>query len=82
MKTTDILDEIYNLFAEKMQFSTDDAELIKAKHKIESLLENSDYESSVLDYGIAYEKAGFRYGFVLAVQIMSQCIVAMPSDVA
>ena len=31
-------------------------------------------EYAVLDYGIAYERAGFRNGFRFAAQILSECM--------
>lgn len=74
METKDILEELYDLFQEKMLCHIDDMEILKAKKKLETLMSDTDKENAVLDYGIAYEKAGFRYGFVLAVRIMAQCI--------
>ena len=35
-------------------------------------------EPSILDYGIAYERAGFRNGFKTAVQILSECLNTGP----
>ncbi len=82
MKTKNILDEMYNLFQEKMPCSADDTEIRKAKKKLDALVGNTDNEGAILDYGIAYEKAGFRFGFTLAVRIMAQCMdevtVSMP----
>lgn len=74
MEAKNILDELYDLFQEKMPYNLDDAEILKAKKKLETLMSDTDKENAVLDYGIAYEKAGFRYGFVLAVRIMSNCM--------
>ena len=44
-------------------------------------MDDTDKENAVLDYGSAYEKAGFRYGFVLAVRMMAQCINEIPVSV-
>lgn len=74
MEAKNILDELYDLFQEKMPYNLDDAEILKAKKKLETLISDTDKENAILDYGIAYEKAGFRYGFVLAVRIMSNCM--------
>lgn len=74
METKDILEEIYDLFQEKMTHSMNDREILRAKKELAALMGDTDKENAVLDYGIAYEKAGFRYGFVLAVRIMSNCM--------
>lgn len=74
METQNILEELYDLFQEKMPYNRDDREILRAKKKLETLMNDTDKENAVLDYGIAYEKAGFRYGFVLAVRIMSNCM--------
>lgn len=74
MGTKNILEEIYNLFQEKMPYSVDDKEICRAKKKLDALIGDMDNENVILDYGIATEKAGFRYGFMLAVHIMAQCI--------
>ena len=81
MGTKDILEELYDLFQEKMPYNMDDMEILKAKKKLEALMDDTDKENAVLDYGIAYEKAGFRYGFVLAVRMMAQCINEIPVSV-
>lgn len=74
MEAKNILDELYDLFQEKMPYNLDDMEILKAKKKLETLMSDTNKENAVLDYGIAYEKAGFRYGFVLAIRIMSNCM--------
>lgn len=74
METQNILEELYNLFQEKMPYNMDDMEILRAKKKLEALMGDVDREKDILDYGIAYEKAGFRYGFTLAIRIMAQCI--------
>lgn len=74
MEMKNILDELYDLFQEKMPYAADDIEILRAKKKISSLMNDPDKENDILDYGIAYEKAGFHYGFILAVRMMAQCI--------
>lgn len=74
METQNVLEELYNLFQEKMPYNRDDREILRAKKKLEMLVNDTEKESALLDYGIAYEKAGFRYGFVLAVRILSNCM--------
>lgn len=74
MKTQNILEELYDSFQEKMPYNMDDMEILRAKKKLEALMGDADREKDILDYGIAYEKAGFRYGFTLAIRIMAQCI--------
>ena len=74
METKDILEELYDLFQEKMPYYMDDMEILRAKKKLEAMMGDADKEKAILDYGIAYEKSGFRYGFVLAVCIMSHCM--------
>lgn len=74
MGTKDILEELYDLFQKKMPYHMDDMEILRVKKKLEAIMEDADKEKTILDYGIAYERAGFRYGFVLAVCIMSHCM--------
>lgn len=74
METKDILEELYDLFQEKMPYHTDDIEIRKAQKRLKSLVEDETKKEAILNYGIAYEKAGFRYGFTLAVRIMAQYI--------
>ncbi len=82
MEAKDIFEEIYNRFQEQMPCSADDIAIRREKKKLDALIGNTDNESAILDYGIAYEKAGFRFGFTLAVRIMAQCMdevtVSMP----
>ncbi len=82
MKTKNILDDLYNLFQEKMTCNADDMEIFQAKKKLDAMLNDKDSENAVLDFGIAYEKAGFRFGFTLAVRIMAQCINEVPVSVS
>lgn len=81
METKDILTEIYGLFQEKMPCSADDMEISRAKKRLDTLIGDADNENAILDYGVAYEKAGFRYGFILAVCIMAQCISEIQTSV-
>jgi hypothetical protein len=74
MEGKDILDEIYNLFQAKMPCSTDDIEISQAKKILGTVMVDKDNENAISDYGIECERSGFRYGFILAVRIMSQCI--------
>ena len=74
METKNILEELYDLFQEKMPYNRGDREILKAKKKLETLVNDTEKENALLDYGIVYEKAGFRYGFVLAVRILSNCM--------
>ena len=39
-----------------------------------TLIEDTDSENAILDYGIDYGRLGFRYGFILAIRIIFQCI--------
>jgi len=81
MKSKNILDDLYDLFQEKMACNADDTEIFQAKKKLDAMLNDKDIENTVLDYGIAYEKAGFRYGFILATRIMAHCINEIPVSV-
>lgn len=74
METKDILEELYDLFQEKMPYHIDDMGIRKAQKRLKSLVEDETKKEAILNYGIAYEKAGFRYGFTLAVRIMAQYI--------
>lgn len=77
-----MLEELYYLFQEQMTCNADDLEICKAKKKLDALIGNTDNESAILDYGISYEKAGFRFGFILAIRIMAQCINEIPVSVS
>lgn len=79
MKTNNnMLDTLYDLFQESMDYKIDEAEIIRAKKQIAEIVKSADsyedIEYSILDYGIAYERAGFRNGFIIATRIMSECI--------
>lgn len=74
METRDILEELYERFQEEMPCGKDDVEILRVRKRLGPLIEDPDNENAILDYGIAYEKAGFRYGFILAVRIMAQCV--------
>ncbi len=83
METKNILEELYDLFQEKTPCWMDDMEILKAKKELETetFMDDTDKENAVLNYGIAYEKAGFRYVFLLAVRIMAQCINEVPVSI-
>lgn len=82
METKDILEELYDLFQEKMPYHIDDMGIRKAQKRLKSLVEDETKKEAILNYGIAYEKSGFRYGFTLAVRIMAQCINEAPKAVS
>ena len=54
--------------------STEDTEIVRAKRIRDTLIEDTDSVNAILDYGIDYEQSGFRYGFILAIRIIFQCI--------
>lgn len=80
MKTNNnnMLDTLYDLFQERLDYKMDQPEIIKAKEQIAAKVKNAetyeDIEYAVLDYGIAYEKSGFRNGFIIATRILCECI--------
>lgn len=79
MQTKNMLDQLYNMFQEKLDYRLDELEIQRTRKKIMETVENSGIkyeklEYTVLDYGIAYERAGFRNGFKIAVQILSECL--------
>ncbi len=80
MKNNDnnILNHLYDLFQGSMDYKIDEAEIIRAKEQITETVKSAeayeDIECAVLDYGIAYERAGFRNGFIIAMRILSECI--------
>lgn len=79
METKNALDTMYNLLQEKLDYRLDEIEIQRTRRKIMEMAKNAgiEYEKieyEVLDYGIAYERAGFRNGFKIAVQILSECL--------
>lgn len=85
MKNNDnnMINRLYDLLQESMDYKIHESEILRAKEQITETLSSKkanikyeDIEYAVLDYGIAYERAGFWNGFVIAVRIMSECISA------
>jgi len=79
METKNTLDTMYNLLQEKMDYRLDEIEIQRTRRKIREATETAGIEydkleCAVLDYGIAYERAGFRNGFRFAAQILSECM--------
>lgn len=74
MQTKNTLDSLYDMFQEKLDYRLDDQEIKRAKKELMQKTSDPQAEYAVLDYGIAYERAGFRNGFRIAVQIMAECI--------
>lgn len=79
METKNTLDTMYNLLQEKMDYRLDEIEIQRTRRKIREVakiagIEYDELEYVVLDYGIAYERAGFRNGFRFAAQILSECM--------
>ena len=79
METKNTLDTMYNLLQEKMDYRPDEIELHRTRRKIREAAETAGIkydklECAVLDYGISYERAGFRNGFRFAAQILSECM--------
>ncbi len=74
MKNQNMLDSLYNIFQEKLDYRLDDQELKKARADLMEIINDPQAECAVLDYGIAYERAGFRNGFRIAAQILSECL--------
>ena len=79
METKNTLDTMYNLLQEKMDYRLDEIEIQRTRRKIREAAETAGIEYdkleyAVLDYGIAYERAGFRNGFRFAAQILSECL--------
>ena len=79
METKNTLDTMYNLLQEKMDYRLDEIEIQRTRRNIKEIAETEGIkydklEYVVLDYGIAYERAGFRNGFRFAAQILSECL--------
>lgn len=74
MQTKNVLDSLYDLFQEKIDYRLDDQEIKRAKEGLKKMVTDPQAEYAILDYGIAYERAGFRNGFRIAVQILSECL--------
>lgn len=76
---TNMLDTLYGLLQEQLDYDLDEPEIKQSREKLMELtkkagMDYEDIEYFVLDYGIAYEKAGFRNGFVLATRIFAECM--------
>ena len=83
MQTKNTLDQLYDMFQERLNYRLDELEIQRTRKKIMEIAENSGVkyekmESAVLDYGIAYERAGFRNGFRFAAQILAECLNTGP----
>ena len=79
MNTKNALDTMYDLLQEKMDYRLDEIEIQRTRRTIREVAENAGIrydkmEYAVLDYGIAYERTGFRNGFKVAVQLLSECL--------
>lgn len=74
MQTQNVLDSLYDMLQEKFDYRLDDHEIKKTRKKLMKMTDNPEAENAILDYGIAYEKAGFRNGFRIAAQIFSECL--------
>ena len=48
METQNILEELYDLFQEKMPYNRDDREILRAKKKLETLVNDTEKESAIL----------------------------------
>lgn len=73
---TNMINTLYDLFQENLDYDLDEPEIKRAREKLMKLTKNAgkEYEGLdylILDYGIAYEKAGFRNGFVIAMRIFA-----------
>ena len=77
-KNKNTLDRLYDLYQEHLDYTTDESKIIRAKEQIAETVKSAekyeDIECAVLDYGIAYERAGFRNGFIIATRILCECI--------
>lgn len=74
MKNQNMLDSLYNIFQERLNYRLDDQEIKRARADLMRMISDPQAEYAVLDYGIAYERAGFRNGFRIAAQILSECL--------
>lgn len=79
MKDENIIDELFNMWQEKMSYRLDEAELKRARKNLLAEMRNPENENAILDFAIAHEKCGFRNGFILATKIMSQCTDNIPT---
>ncbi len=72
--TKNMLDLLYDMFQEKLDYRLDDQEIKRCKENLMGMINDPRAEYAILDYGIAYERSGFRNGFVIAARILSECI--------
>lgn len=80
MKNNDnsMINRLYDLFQESMDYKIDEFEIIKAKEQIAETIKSAeayeDIEYAMLDYEIAYERTEFRNRFIIATRILCECI--------
>ena len=74
MQSKNVLDSLYDLLQEKLDYRLDDQEIKRTKDDLMKMISDPQAEYAVLDYGIAYERAGFRNGFRIAAQIFAECL--------
>lgn len=74
MMTNNMLDLLYDMFQEKLDYRLDDQEIKRCKENLMGMMNDPRGEYAILDYGIAYERSGFRNGFVIAARILSECM--------
>ncbi len=74
MITKNMLDLLYEMFQEQLDYRLDEQEIKRCKENLMKLTDDPQAEYAILDYGIAYERSGFRNGFVIAARILSECM--------
>ena len=74
MMTRNMLDLLYDMFQEKLDYRLDDQEIKTCKENLMKMMNDPRGEYAILDYGIAYERSGFRNGFMIATRILSECM--------
>lgn len=74
MQNEDMLDVLYSMFQERINYEHLEVQIQKARKALMAISDDPNKESVILDYAIAMEKVGFRSGFIIATQIMAECV--------
>lgn len=68
------LDMLYDMFQSKLDYRFGDQEIKRTREALMKMTDDPQADYAAIDHAIANERAGFRNGFRLAVQILSECL--------
>lgn len=68
------LDTLYDMFQPKLDYRLDNQEIKRTRDALMKMTNDPQAEYAAIDHAIANERAGFRNGFKIATQILSECL--------